>query len=74
MVIVNPVMKFHGSFLAPNHKVSLFGRSLKLLSPLTALDEIIFSPKATIKKKKKKVKTLNRALAGIPYFGIDILK
>lgn len=44
MVIVNPVMKFHGSFLAPNHKVSLFGRSLKLLSPLTALDEIIFQP------------------------------
>lgn len=60
MVIVNPVIGFHGSSLAPNHKASLFGRGLNPLSLLTALDEIIFSTQGTISKKE--VKTLFQGL------------
>lgn len=64
MVVINPVMRFHGSFLAQNHKASLFGRGLNPLSALTALDEIIFSTQETIsKKKKKKVKALFKSFS-----------
>lgn len=63
MVIIKPMIRPGGSFLAKNDKASLFGRGLNPLSPLFALNEIVFSTQSAISKK---LRPFLRALAGIP--------